>query len=276
MGKVLRNFNGTIIEFINEGANCHDSLSPTGHGQMKNQYFGDINDYRKYGLLRILSGGVNFKTAVCWMLTPPDGRSDGRFIDYLDEPKDWRGFDPELFDHLRGAVLTEGVRSVNAIESSTMLPETYFYSEIVSDIEVDRKQYFSTFLETAKESDLVFFDPDNGMEVQSAPFGRKNSSKYLFWHEVIATYEQGHSLLIYQHFRRQERTQFIRKFSAEFEDKLSAPEVFSFRTKNVVFFLIPQKRHLEVMTKACVVIAEGWQGQIAVDYHNGGIPDGER
>jgi len=35
---------------------------------MKNQYFGDINDYRKYGLLRTLTGG-QIKTAVCWM--PP-------------------------------------------------------------------------------------------------------------------------------------------------------------------------------------------------------------
>ena len=39
---------------------------------MKNQYFGDINDYRKYGLLRILSTYGPIKTAVCWMLTPDD------------------------------------------------------------------------------------------------------------------------------------------------------------------------------------------------------------
>ena len=39
---------------------------------MKNQYFGDINDYRKYGLLRILTNGGEIKTAVCWMLTTDD------------------------------------------------------------------------------------------------------------------------------------------------------------------------------------------------------------
>lgn len=140
---------------------------------MKDQYFGDINDYRKYGLLRILGEEGILKAAICWMLTPPDGRSDGRFIEYLDQPKDWRGFDPELFDHLLGTVLAEGVRSVHAIESSKLLSETRFYSEIVSDAELDRNRYFATFLEAAKGSDLVFFDPDNGMEIRSAPYGRK-------------------------------------------------------------------------------------------------------
>lgn len=40
---------------------------------MKHQYIGDINDYRKYALLRTLSAdGVN-RIGVCWMLTPDDG-----------------------------------------------------------------------------------------------------------------------------------------------------------------------------------------------------------
>ena len=58
---------------------------------MKNQYFGDINDYRKYGLIRLLTGAGQLKTAVCWMLAPGDplpagcagatgSQGDGRFI----------------------------------------------------------------------------------------------------------------------------------------------------------------------------------------------------
>jgi len=147
---------------------------------MKNQYFGDIDDYRKYGLLRILGGGGILKIAICWMLTPSDGRSEAGLLNYLDQPKDWREFDPDLFGRLRGIVLSEGVRSVHAIESSKLLPETRFYSEIVSDAKPDWEKYFSDFLKASKGSDLVFFDPDNGMEIRSAPYGRKNSSKFLF------------------------------------------------------------------------------------------------
>jgi hypothetical protein len=40
---------------------------------MKNQYFGDINDYRKYGLLRMLHSTGDGRLLVAWMLTPDDG-----------------------------------------------------------------------------------------------------------------------------------------------------------------------------------------------------------
>jgi hypothetical protein len=44
---------------------------------VKNQYFGDINDYRKYGLLRLLTNRGEIRTAVCWMLTRDDESIDG-------------------------------------------------------------------------------------------------------------------------------------------------------------------------------------------------------
>ena len=47
---------------------------------MKNQYFGDINDYRKYELLRILTNGGGIKTAVCWMLTREDESVNGNLM----------------------------------------------------------------------------------------------------------------------------------------------------------------------------------------------------
>jgi hypothetical protein len=53
---------------------------------LKNQYFGDVNDYRKYGLLRALSSVTGLPVGVCWLLTMDDGRSDGEFRRYLEEP----------------------------------------------------------------------------------------------------------------------------------------------------------------------------------------------
>ena len=37
---------------------------------MKDQYFGDINDYRKYGILRALQSKGQRTLLVAWMLTP--------------------------------------------------------------------------------------------------------------------------------------------------------------------------------------------------------------
>ena len=55
---------------------------------MKNQYFGDIGDYGKYGLLKFL-GERDVKIAVNWYLTKNDQNKsgDGGFIDYLKEKK---------------------------------------------------------------------------------------------------------------------------------------------------------------------------------------------
>jgi hypothetical protein len=64
---------------------------------VKDQYFGDVNDYRKYGLLRAILAGANVRLGVCWMLTAPDSRTDGRHVAYLDNPTKFRRFDHELF-----------------------------------------------------------------------------------------------------------------------------------------------------------------------------------
>ena len=53
---------------------------------MKNQYFGDINDYRKYGLLRSIILTTELRILVAWVLTPDDERPDGKFVDYLEKP----------------------------------------------------------------------------------------------------------------------------------------------------------------------------------------------
>ena len=70
---------------------------------MKNQYFGDINDYRKYGLLRCCAA-VGFRVGVCWMLTPDSSNRDGQKIAYLTKPAAWRQFDPPLFGLLAARV----------------------------------------------------------------------------------------------------------------------------------------------------------------------------
>jgi hypothetical protein len=56
--------------------------------------------------------------------------------------------------------------------------------------------------------DLVFFDPDNGIEVLSKPCGGRDSSKYVYWDELQETYRSGQSVLVYQIFPPQ-RALFI-------------------------------------------------------------------
>ena len=73
---------------------------------MKNQYFGDINDFRKYGLLRTIQRESGLGIGVCWFLTADDGGVDGRLMKYLNQPSRWRHYDSELYDKLQSLLDT--------------------------------------------------------------------------------------------------------------------------------------------------------------------------
>jgi hypothetical protein len=231
---------------------------------MKNQYFGDINDYRKYGLLRVLSGDGKISSGVCWMLTPSDGRTDGQFLRYLDQRDRWRGYDSDLFEHLYRCVRVDNQRDVRWVEDSDVLPNARFFSRMLSDDARARRDYFSGMLESFRDIDLIFFDPDNGFEVPSKPMGRRGSSKYLYWGEMYNAYRSGHSVLIYQHFVRENRESFIQRIAARICAETNAALIYSFRTSNVVFFLASQAQHADHFTRQSERIPGIWGQQILV------------
>jgi len=236
---------------------------------MKNQYFGDINDYKKYSLLRLLGGLGQIKTTVCWVLTEDDNRSDGSRIKYLEKPEQWRDYDQVVFEHLRENVLNKGMRDVSVIERGDILPNCTFYREFVHDDNESRDEYFRGFWDFSKGTDLIFFDPDNGLEVKSIPRGKRNSSKYVYWDEIELSYRSGHSLLIYQHFPRKPREQFIRSLIRRFKTLDDIRCVFSYCTFHVAFLLIPQHDHEEMFAENSRRIKDNWGNLIMVRTHTG-------
>jgi len=96
---------------------------------MKNQYVGDINDYHKYGLIRIFTEKPTVPTIVCWMLTPDDKKPDGKKTKYLQKPNIWRKYDAELFNVLHETVFVRKQRSIQMIENSGTLPACGFFSQ---------------------------------------------------------------------------------------------------------------------------------------------------
>jgi hypothetical protein len=229
---------------------------------MKNQYFGDINDYRKYGLLRAISRVSDFRTLVAWMLTPDDGSTDGKFTKYLTEPEKWSKHDPDLYSHLSKILNTHSDRKVEHIENTGLLENTEYYSYIVPDNAKDRDVWFSNLLSKAKITDLVFLDPDNGIEIKSKPYGRKNSSKFLFWREVSALWGAGNSLLIYQHFIRENRISFIQRMLETLKDNTDQSFVEAFSTPHVAFLLALQPEHQHIHKAVVESVQKNWSGQI--------------
>lgn len=231
---------------------------------MKNQYFADVNDYLKYGLLRTLVGNGEMKPVIHWMLTPDDGRNDGKFVNYLNDPTKWRKYDPHLFDSLALSMAAQANRSVQWLEDNNMIPAAKYFSEFLPNSYGERQVHFSRFREIAASGDLAFFDPDNGIEVKSVPYGRKDSTKYVYWHELTEIFVAGLSILIYQHFIHKKREIFIQEQAQALCEQLQISELFCLSTARVLFLLAPQLEHREYLAGKCEQIDSEWNSQIRV------------
>ena len=229
---------------------------------MKDQYFGDINDFRKYGLLRSISLAGDFRLLVAWMLTPDNGSTDGKFISYLKEPKKWSKYDQSLYHSLKEILVHKQRRHVSLIEETELLPNTEFFSNHVPDSANKRASWFNSLAKQARSSNFVFLDPDNGLEVKSKPYGRKNSSKYLYWREVSSLWLSGKSLLIYQHFIREKRINFIQRMLGSLSEATEGSYVEAFSTPHVVFLMALQPKHHGLHKPIVNSVQENWAGQI--------------
>ncbi|NTF69766.1 hypothetical protein [Rhizobium rhizogenes] len=233
---------------------------------MKHQYIGDINDYRKYALLRSLaSRGIN-RIGVCWMLTPPDTRNDGGKLEYLRQPDKFRDFDPVLFDILTHAAATPGRRRLQAIEDSGAILNALYHNDLLSDSLSERTAFMDACASAFRHADLVFLDPDNGLEV-SVPKGRKYSSKYLYLDEVAAFYASGKSLLVYQHFPRIERTVFIASCAMRLRAVAPDAEIWTFTSSNVVFLFLLHPESPARLAVATMRACHQWDERFIVGTH---------
>lgn len=214
---------------------------------MKNQYVGDINDYLKYALLRHVQRS-GYDMTICWMRTPDDGRRDGRRRWYLDDPAQFRDYDPVLFDALAGPLRTR--RNLRDIERSGLLPHTNFFPDLLSDDVDERSDYFGRFSAAVRTSGLVFFDPDNGLDIATVSRGRRNSSKYLYRDELEAVLATGRSCIVYQHFPRVERSTFLNRVLGSLSASCCSVRRASVFSSHVAYLIFAQESDSSLLPSA--------------------------
>jgi hypothetical protein len=163
---------------------------------MRDQFVGDIGDYGKIALLRHLAKGR--RLGVCWYKTndPREKNNDGKHTTYLNEPDRFRFLDPFVFDELKKIVNTPH-RSIAAVEMSGLLRDAIFH-----DVEVPGKSSRPSWTETLKAKitncDLVFLDPDNGIE------GSRLTPKHVAVSELSALRDKNRVLVVYHHQGRRQ------------------------------------------------------------------------
>lgn len=176
---------------------------------MKNQYFGDVGDFGKYGLLSVVVEN-SFSLGINWYLTEDDERTDGKFINYLDK-QEFRRCDEELHKFL-ALSLANGRRHVNELKHFERFHRTAFYDSVlfIDDINAlsergriqrlrHRNDWFMNSMVQLKNCDLIFCDPDNGLETESVSPTKKESVKYTFLSEIDQMLSAGKSVVVYNH-----------------------------------------------------------------------------
>ena len=173
---------------------------------MQNRYVGDIGDCVKFAILRGLSEGRLM--GVAWWLYPDeDHNGDGRHVDYLQQPDRWRAFDPELFDRIHD-IVKAGNRAVKALEGSELIPNALYWNDEVPTAGTSeerrgaRSEWFDRGCSALDRCDVIFVDPDNGLETKNFNLGARKAGKSVSIAELQALGASGRTLIVYHHQTR--------------------------------------------------------------------------
>jgi hypothetical protein len=186
---------------------------------MQDRYVGDVGDFGKYALLQALCGEHSphpLRLGVNWYYVPNESHNDdGKHIGYLDgtdrNTQRYRICSPTLYDQLATLVLNQH-RNLESLEEAEILPSRslYFREALVYSSNQPRREriqlreaWLRSALKKLESCDLVFMDPDNGLEAASVSRYGRLGPKYTPYDDLKPFVERGQSLVVYHHTSRQ-------------------------------------------------------------------------
>ena len=200
---------------------------------MKNQYAGDVGDYTKLGILRGLEK-KGFSIGLNWYLTPDEPEhsktfTDGKHTKFLECDCDTPDID--LHCALQKIGLSKN-RSVARLERANLFENALFWNKMLES--QNRDKWHSQAIKKLQKQDVIFLDPDNGLEVKSTKPYSKNGNKYTTYQEVADYYEKGSTVIIYNHRDRKPESEYLKRFY-QFKDMEE--------TKNAKMFYLRASRY---------------------------------
>ena len=228
---------------------------------MQDRYAGDIGDYGKFALLRAMEA-QGLTVGVNWYLAktlPSEIHDDGKYR----IPAQYAELDPELSAALNRVFDLRAARSVQALEQAHLLASNLFVNEAVPKEIDQRKAWHQTALARLADCDIVFLDPDNGLNVKSVKPGSQKSPKYVWLHEVSDYVASGKSVIVYNHRPRKKAVVYLAEYAARFSaDPVLGRKHFSVMTfprRSIRdYFIIPASRtHEERISQAMQSLLDG-------------------
>jgi len=182
---------------------------------MRHNFVNDIGDYGKYALLRAIcsSGPTRVRLGVIWYLTAhTESNGHGRRRPHLSG-EGWDSLDPDLLAQMRkieDSLRSEEDLRLSLIEQSGILPpDTRFFSEalpVLGGTTLAKKEQRASWFVRAQEAiagcNLLFLDPDNGLETPSAAKTPRLAGKYVTVDEMVTLLTSGAGVVLYQHSDR--------------------------------------------------------------------------
>lgn len=174
---------------------------------MQNRYVGDIGDYVKLAILRKLAHERSL--GVVWWLFPDERHNaDGGHRKYLEQPKKWKRFDPDLFEALL-EIETQKKLDVHALETASGFRNAVFVSDPVpcemrpfTRRPAERNRWLERIKEKLKDCDLVFLDPDNGIASERLKLTQRCAGKSVTIDEIKALQDSNRAMVVYHHQTR--------------------------------------------------------------------------
>lgn len=233
---------------------------------MQNRYTGDIGDFGKLGLLRVLQA-TGLSLGVNWYLVPDEiHNNDGRHIQYL-ENENFRKYDERLWLGLC-EIVNSGKRIISSLQKDQILSAIFypdpldFNGKSKQERITTRKEWHEKALHALSGLDLVFLDPDNGLLVPSAT-GTIRENKYVKVNEISDYFHQGSSVVYYQHKARKPNAFYIEQHRQLVEsldsDKEASLGIKFIKTSQRYYFFIAHTEHKEMITRSIsCMLSSAW------------------
>lgn len=209
-----------------------------------------------------------------WYLVPDEeGTGDGGHVGFLDPtPRNLRRFsdcDPPLYDAL-GEIVEDDDRSVRAVRERGVLPRgRAFYEASLSFASMPgigreakerrlerRKAWAWDALAASRGCDLVFADPDNGLEVEGKKPHTKRGPKYAYFDELRPYLDRGQSLVVFQSRDRTSVEHQMQERLSQVHDQLGRMFALFHRPyAGRSFFVVPSEAHWQTLYEGVVRLA---------------------
>ena len=228
---------------------------------MQDRYAGDVGDFGKFALLRAIES-QGLTVGINWYLAktlPSEIHDDGKYT----IPTQYETLDQGLSSALNKIFDLGEARSVQALEKAHLLASNLFVNEAVPRETNQREAWHQKALTKLADCDIVFLDPDNGLNVKSVKRGSPKSPKYVWLHEVSDYIASEKSVIFYNHRPRKKAEAYFAEYAARFAEcpvlrgKPIRVVTFPRRSIRDYFIISATQTHEEKIREAVQIFCNG-------------------